>query len=291
MRTIIAFVVLLVIASAATSASAQPVTERRPVFTASLETTVSSVAETSFKATAPSIVREGRRWRPAEKIVQLEAQPGDATFTVRFTLGDIDEPPIHIDPQNGIRRFDTGIGLSYLTGYLGSTKQLEVGGAYNLTPYLKVQGNYLKYSLEDRQERFEPAPGFNQGGWYGSYWEINRYRTFEFGVGADHTIEKLGLHGDLMWAPLVRRSWNSIQVSRGTVYENDSDDLGTFDDTHTQGLELTGRISYELARTGRVSVNGSFGYTYRLFRTSFEDRADWEDLTLSQATAGLHIGF
>jgi hypothetical protein len=258
--------------------------ERRQIVTASISTTVSSVIETSVDHTAPGIVTWGRRWKSAEKILQLDAAPMEKlAFVVRFNLGGIDEPPVGVDPRTGIRELESGRGLSFLTGYLGTTRQLEVSGSYAVKPYLNIQGGYMRYSLESQQESFHPNPGFNTGGWQNSYWSIDRYHGFEVGAAAHQTIEKVGLEADFMWAPRIGRHTNSRELSFGQVYYNDH----KFENASTQGLRLSGRISYDLAR----HLTGSFGYSFRLLNTSWDSTGDTEQLNLRQATVGLHVGF
>lgn len=225
--------------------------------TASVEASAGATIETSFNQPRPDVVLNGQKWKPATKILQITGAPtSKLSLTGRFDLGTMDDAPVSVDAITG--RNYTNL-YPQVRSYVGTLRQIEIGGSYQILPHVAAAVNYLRYTLKNDEELLH-ATTIDGAGWIQVYTDTSRYQGVGFGPTAEYHNDKVSFEGGLLWYPSVSRHWNSHENSLGQVFVNDIEVDG-----HTSALQLSGKVSYQLIK----HLDVSFSYRYQRFATSW----------------------
>lgn len=235
--------------------------------TASVEASAGATIETSFNQPRPDVVLNGQRWKPATKILQITGAPvSKLSLTARFDFGTMDDAPVSVDAVSG--RNYTNL-YPQVRSYIGTLRQIELGGSYRVLPHISATVNFLRYTLKNDEELLH-ATTIDGAGWIQAYTDTNRYQGLGFGPTAEYHNDKTSFKGGLLWYPNIQRHWDSHENSLGQVYVNNVDVDG-----HTSGLQLTGKVSYQLIK----HLDVSFSYRFQRFATNWSgsDKAMADD--------------
>ncbi len=252
MNRLIALVLIVLGFTAVASAQTKPTR-----VSATIEATAGASVETSFNQPQQGIVLYGQRWKPASKILRITDTPTPKlSLTGRFDLGTVDDAPMSVEPISG-RNYPNLYPA--VRSYVGALRQVEIGGSYQLLPHLAAAVNYVHYTLKDDEELLH-AQTVDGAGWIRTYTSTNRYQGLGAGATTDYSNDKVNVEAGLMWYPNVGRHFDSLERSLGETYVNDIDVDG-----HTSGLQLQGRIGYQIMKHLEVT----FSYRYQQFTTSW----------------------